>query len=75
MYLMDLSFKIEMRFIIFLFIIKALLKKCSNENERIKLTSDFKMLVEKEKMGSRFKLIALRKLDFGQPPPGFNQNI
>jgi hypothetical protein len=31
------------------------------------------MLVNAEKMGERFKLLAIRKLDFEQPVPGFSK--
>ena len=48
-----------------------LLQNCKNEGERSKLTSEFAMLVNDDKMGSRFKLISLRKFDLKQAPPGF----
>jgi hypothetical protein len=31
------------------------------------------MLINKEKMGDRFKLLAIRKLDFKQDVPGFSK--
>ena len=50
---------------------KSLLKNCTKEEEKTKLKSEHEMLVNKEKMGERFKLIALRKFDFQQAPNGF----
>ncbi len=52
-------------------ICKSLLRSCKSEDDKTKLLADFNMLVNPEKMGERFKLIAFRKLDFKQPPVGF----
>ena len=52
--------------------LKALLDKCGgDEAERAKLVSEVGMLTEKEQMGQRFKMMAIRKFDFEQVPPGF----
>lgn len=50
-----------------------LLKICKNEQERTKLVSSFNMLMNPKKMGKRFKLLSLRKFDFKQNPPGFEE--
>ncbi len=52
--------------------LKALLEKCvGNDEERAKLISGVEMLTENEQMGMRFKMMAIRKFDWGQEPPGF----
>jgi len=52
--------------------LRALLEKCGGEaEERARLVSAVGMLTEKEQMGERFKLMAVRKFDWGQAPPGF----
>jgi SAM-dependent MidA family methyltransferase len=44
---------------------------CKSEEDKSKLMADFNMLVNPEKMGERFKLLAFRKFDFKQQPVGF----
>jgi len=52
--------------------LRALLERCGGkEEERARLVSAVGMLTEKEQMGERFKLMAIRKFDWGQAPPGF----
>jgi SAM-dependent MidA family methyltransferase len=50
-----------------------LLRHINNEEEKKKLKEDFKMLINPDKMGSRFKLISIRKYDLKQTPVGFLQ--
>ena len=48
-----------------------LLRSTKSEEEKSKLLKDFKLLINAEDMGRRFKFLAVRKFDFKQPPPGF----
>ena len=57
--------------LIFLFYKKNLIKFCKNEEDILKLKSDLEMLIDKDKMGKRFKFISIRKFDFEQTPIGF----
>lgn len=49
-----------------------LLKACKTENDRTKLVQSFNTLIKADQMGERFKLMALRKFDYKQSPPGFS---
>jgi SAM-dependent MidA family methyltransferase len=53
--------------------LKMLLDASRSEEERLKLTSGLKMLTDADQMGHRFKMMAIRKFDFNQAPPGFLQ--
>ena len=64
--------KFNLKLIIFYFSWKNLLKICKNEQEKTKLVSSFNMLMDPKKMGQRFKLLAFRKFNFKQNPPGFD---
>ena len=48
-----------------------LLKNCKTEEERTKLVTGLKMLLDSESMGKRFKVLGFRKFDLKQCPPGF----
>lgn len=56
--------QINMRF-------KQLFQKADKEEERSKLVADLAMLTDKDKMGERFKFMAMRKFDLEYPPAGF----
>ena len=51
--------------------LSALLKVCKTEQDKSKLVHDFNFLMKPEQMGEKFKVMAIRKLDFKQTPPGF----
>lgn len=46
--------------------------KCNTDDERKNITDQYNMLVNADKMGERFKLLAIRKHDFKQDVPGFS---
>lgn len=48
-----------------------LLRTCKTEADRTRLLQAFGMLVKPDQMGERFKLMAVRKFDLKQTPPGF----
>ena len=48
-----------------------LLKTCKTEAERTKQLQAFSTLIKPDQMGERFKLMAVRKFDLKQTPPGF----
>ncbi len=50
---------------------KQLFQKTDKEDERSKLVEDLAMLTDKDKMGERFKFMALRKFKLEYPPAGF----
>jgi len=54
--------------------LNALLKSCKTEADKSKLIHDYSFLMKPENMGEKFKVMAIRKLDFKQPPPGFVEN-
>ena len=49
-----------------------LFRNCKSEEERSKLISGLKMLIDPESMGKRFKVLSFRKFDLKQNPPGFD---
>ncbi|CAF0712266.1 unnamed protein product [Brachionus calyciflorus] len=51
--------------------LQMLLRSIKSDEEKSKLVKDFKLLVNPDDMGKRFKLLSIRKFDFKQPPPGF----
>ena len=55
--------------------LNALLKVCKTEADKSKLIHDYGFLMKPENMGEKFKVMAIRKLDFKQPPPGFFKNL
>lgn len=52
--------------------LKNLLNSCKTEADKSKLIHDYNFLMKPENMGEKFKVLAIRKLDFNQPPPGFS---
>lgn len=48
-----------------------LFDKSSSEEVRSNLTSGLKILTDPDQMGERFKMMAIRKFDLNQAPPGF----
>lgn len=48
-----------------------LFDKSGSQEERSNLTSGLKMLTDSNQMGERFKMMAIRKFDLNQAPPGF----
>lgn len=51
--------------------LQMLVKSCKNEEDKTKLINDFKYLLSHDKMGERFKVMAVRKFDLRHTPPGF----
>lgn len=71
---MEKTFKVSL-FIVGPSQIKMLLKKCQNQTERKTLMSAFNMLIKPDEMGQRFKMMSIRKFDFKQSPPGFQNTL